>query len=234
MTLPASGPISLSQIAAEFGGTAPHSLSEYYGKAAGIPASGQISFSHFHGKTSKEWTFVGASSLQSGYTISFPTTAQAGDLAVWCGTVASSGTPPSGWTLIASGATLQAYKVCTGGETSATWQSVSGAVYATVLLFRPSGGGATLTGGATDSPIAPRTLVAGSTPSLIVAIGNRVSNLAWAPILPGTWNNVVNWTNQPALYVSWRFLSPGESTGSMQLDSTGKTARQTFGIFGIS
>ena len=52
MALPASGPISLSQIAAEFGGTAPHSLSEYYGKAAGIPAAGAISFSHFHGKTS--------------------------------------------------------------------------------------------------------------------------------------------------------------------------------------
>ena len=52
MPLPASGPISLSQIAAEFGGAMPHSLSEYYGKAAGIPASGQISFSQFHGKTS--------------------------------------------------------------------------------------------------------------------------------------------------------------------------------------
>ena len=51
MPLPATGPISLGQIAAEFGGTAPHSLSEYYGKAAGIPASGEISFSQFHGKT---------------------------------------------------------------------------------------------------------------------------------------------------------------------------------------
>jgi hypothetical protein len=31
MTLPSSGPISLGNLAAEFGGTAPHSLSEYYG-----------------------------------------------------------------------------------------------------------------------------------------------------------------------------------------------------------
>lgn len=42
MALQSSGQISLSQIAAEFGGSAPHSLSEYYGAASGVPASGQI------------------------------------------------------------------------------------------------------------------------------------------------------------------------------------------------
>ena len=30
MTLPSSGAITIAQIAAEFGGVAPHSLSEYY------------------------------------------------------------------------------------------------------------------------------------------------------------------------------------------------------------
>lgn len=52
MTLPSSGPLSMSQIAAEFGGTAPHSLSEYYGAAPGVPASGTIKYSDFYGKSS--------------------------------------------------------------------------------------------------------------------------------------------------------------------------------------
>ena len=51
MTLPTSGPISLLQIADEFGGTAPHSLSEYYAAADGIPASGPISMAQFYGKS---------------------------------------------------------------------------------------------------------------------------------------------------------------------------------------
>lgn len=40
-------PLTMLQIANRFGGTAPHSLSEYYGVAPGVPASGQISFSDF-------------------------------------------------------------------------------------------------------------------------------------------------------------------------------------------
>ena len=51
MALPSSGTISLSQIAAEFGGSAPHSLSEYYGAASGVPTSGAIDFADFHGKS---------------------------------------------------------------------------------------------------------------------------------------------------------------------------------------
>ena len=58
MTLQSSGAISLSNIAAEMGGSTPHSLSEYY-KGGGlvgnhsnnpnIPTSGAISFSNFYG-----------------------------------------------------------------------------------------------------------------------------------------------------------------------------------------
>lgn len=51
MALQSSGAISLADIAAEFGGAAPHAISEYYGAAAGIPSSGQISFSNFYGKS---------------------------------------------------------------------------------------------------------------------------------------------------------------------------------------
>ena len=54
--LAASGALSLGttagtdrSISAEFGGTVPHALSEYYGAASGVPASGTIDFSDFHG-----------------------------------------------------------------------------------------------------------------------------------------------------------------------------------------
>ena len=47
--MPSSGPISLADIAGEFGGSTPHSLSEYYGVASGVPASGAIDFADFYG-----------------------------------------------------------------------------------------------------------------------------------------------------------------------------------------
>ena len=50
MALQTSGAISIGDIATEFGGTAPHSLSEYYGAADGVPASGAISIKGFYGK----------------------------------------------------------------------------------------------------------------------------------------------------------------------------------------
>ena len=52
MALPSSGPLSIGDIAGEFGGVAPHALSEYYGAAAGVPASGTIAISDFYGTSS--------------------------------------------------------------------------------------------------------------------------------------------------------------------------------------
>ena len=52
MALPASGALSIGDIAGEFGGVAPHALSEYYGAAAGVPASGTIAISDFYGTSS--------------------------------------------------------------------------------------------------------------------------------------------------------------------------------------
>ena len=49
MPLQNSGPISLADIAGEFGGSTPHSMSEYYGASSGIPASGTISMNQFYG-----------------------------------------------------------------------------------------------------------------------------------------------------------------------------------------
>jgi len=51
MVLPTTGPLSFTAIVGEFGGTAPHSMNEYYAVATGIPASGTISFSDFYGKS---------------------------------------------------------------------------------------------------------------------------------------------------------------------------------------
>ena len=50
MVLQTSGSITISDITAEFGGTDPHSMSEYYASDEGIPANGPISFSDFYGK----------------------------------------------------------------------------------------------------------------------------------------------------------------------------------------
>ena len=56
--LASSGALSLGtsagtdrSISEEFGGSVPHALSEYYGAASGVPSSGTIDFSDFHGKS---------------------------------------------------------------------------------------------------------------------------------------------------------------------------------------
>ena len=49
MTIKSSGTLAISEIATEFGGSTPHALSEYSDAATGIPASGAIDFSDFHG-----------------------------------------------------------------------------------------------------------------------------------------------------------------------------------------
>ncbi len=180
------------------------------------------------------WEYIGAGALASGtgtVTVNLPATAQAGDLAVFCGSVGLSGSPPSGWTLIASGSSMQAYKVCTGGETSTTFTSSVTTGVGQILLFRPSGGAASLYDGQTDGPTANRTMSAGVSPSLIVAIGNYTGSLSWSPTLPGSWSVVQNYGTAPALYVAWRLMEPGESTGTMNLGGTG---RQTFGIWSIT
>jgi len=62
MTIASSGPLTLQDIANEFGGSTPHSLDEYYRGGAnvpahvntvGIPASGAISIGDFYGKAKR-------------------------------------------------------------------------------------------------------------------------------------------------------------------------------------
>lgn len=52
MALQNSGAISLADIAGEFGGSQPHSISEYYGADTGVPSSGTIDFADFYGTSS--------------------------------------------------------------------------------------------------------------------------------------------------------------------------------------
>ena len=75
MALQTSGAISMANIVAEFGGVGSDSISEYYVLAgmgvSGIPSSGSISFSHFHGKsknvTTSVWTPSGYNSTSYVY-----------------------------------------------------------------------------------------------------------------------------------------------------------------------
>ena len=94
MAIAASGAISLGtsagtdrSISAEFGGTTPHALSEYYGNGNAPASSGAISFSDFHG-TSAALTLVAhgylsnTSSNALSYSGSFSASCQAGDTVV--------------------------------------------------------------------------------------------------------------------------------------------------------
>ena len=85
--------------------------------------------------------------------------------------------------------------------------------------------------GQTNVPTANRTMSAGASPSVIVAISNTANTQTWSPTLPGSWSVVQNRSTSPALYVAWRLMEPGESTGTMKLGGSG---RQTFGIWGLS
>lgn len=71
MVLPLSGILSMQDIANEFGGTVPHSLSEYYRNGGlvtsnntGVPTSGQISIGDFYGGLNEvSYTAANAASL---------------------------------------------------------------------------------------------------------------------------------------------------------------------------
>ena len=80
MTLQSSGPISLANVQTEFGGSNPIGINEYYGVAAGVPASGTISLYDFYGKSaafaftayffgnqSADNQYTGNNNLDSGY-----------------------------------------------------------------------------------------------------------------------------------------------------------------------
>ena len=72
MGLQSSGPISLLDIANEFGGSTPHSLSEYYGVDVGIPSSGAISMSQFYDASNTPWAPTQSTTLTSSQSWTVP------------------------------------------------------------------------------------------------------------------------------------------------------------------
>lgn len=70
MALQSSGAISLANVQTEFGGSAPTSISEYYGADAGVPASGTISLSDFYGTSSYTPSYlVGTGSIFTDFSV---------------------------------------------------------------------------------------------------------------------------------------------------------------------
>ena len=58
MALQGSGAISYANLQSEFGGGHPITMSEYYGRASGIPGSGQISMNQFHGTVAVQYVSI--------------------------------------------------------------------------------------------------------------------------------------------------------------------------------
>jgi hypothetical protein len=110
MTLPVSGPLTLTDIQGEFGGDNPVSLSEYYaggdyvgagttGTYGAVPSSGRISIRDFYG-TSRSTTTVNYVSVQAGGV--FPTNVYltSADGIIWTNRTFPFGTS---WTWVARG-----------------------------------------------------------------------------------------------------------------------------------
>lgn len=163
MALQSSGLITLAQIQAEFGGSNPISLSEYYRNGTyvtsnntSVPTSGAISVSNFYGalKRVTSSSIVAVTNTSGDYTtVTLPTGLQVGDiLVVSRSSNSGSSSIPTGWTLIkfnfnGNGAfydwgSLLAYKVVTSTSESGTNVGTFGNGYsntgATVWAIRPN------------------------------------------------------------------------------------------------
>lgn len=197
------------------------------------------------GLAPKRWDYVGAGAISnnSAY-VAFPVSAEAGDLAVVVGSAASASSTPSGWSPMASGAPFHFYKVCAGGESSVTL-SVAG--YFIVTLFRPVGGVAYLDSGATTNVSGATTMTAPASASLMIAapsVSVPDSSSSWTYTLPTTdagninapGNHMVIATRsaQPQFAVVAANITPGASTGGMDVRYGSYTHRRTFGIWGIT
>lgn len=145
MTLQSSGAISINDIVGEFGGTAPHGLTEYYGAAPGIPTSGAISIGDFYGASNGPSSIALLSSVASKVISS---SAIAGDICVTYQTSSRTDNPngyPTGFTAIGtlamgSGDVTMAYKILDGSEAGTSWTGGIGGpyVFSATAVFRPN------------------------------------------------------------------------------------------------
>ena len=163
MALQSSGLITLAQIQAEFGGSNPISLSEYYRNGTyvtsnntSVPTSGAISVSNFYGAVKRvtSSSIVAVANTSGDYTtVTLPTGLQVGDiLVVSRSSYSGSSSIPTGWTLIkfqhngngifTDRGSLLAYKVVTSTSESGTNVGTFGNGYAdtgaTVWAIRPN------------------------------------------------------------------------------------------------
>lgn len=135
MALPGSGTLSLSDIQTEFGGSNPISLSEYYGVAAGVPASGTIAIDDFYGTSAStappEFIFYEAQTATGGsgtYTFNFPSVTAGKYICLLAFSDSGGVAVPTGYTnyttWASAGNSVQRYfmyKIAAGGETSVSF-----------------------------------------------------------------------------------------------------------------
>lgn len=160
MPLPTSGPISLAAIQAEFGGTNPISLSEYYaggglvptgttGTNGAVPSSGQISLWNFYGTSNSTIPIINISptvqsqSATSAFYTFLPVTVTVTNATVtgynW---IFSNADPGPTWT------------VPSGQGTATATPRVSGVVNTGITYYADFFCRITLLGGSTtDSPV---------------------------------------------------------------------------------
>lgn len=183
----------------------------------------------------KSLDLVGVGTLSTGSTIAFPSTAQAGDLAVVMGSSTGGGTTPSGWSKVHADSSRDAYKVCAGGETSVT-SPYSGGSFR-VFLLRPSGGAASLAdsrSGAAGTALSSMT-PSGSAYLISNCLSTTVAGVSFAaPSYPsgGTVQTNVGSPNPLLLYTVP--IDAGVATGSLNFTCTTSPNRQTHGLFQVT
>ena len=116
MPLQTSGAISLANIQAEFGGSNPISLSEYYGAASGIPSSGAISLGNFYGKSA----YTAISNVSASPNPSYNQASSSSFVTVTASSTATASNGTGSYTYSWSYVNGTTTNVTTSGTTSAT------------------------------------------------------------------------------------------------------------------
>ena len=119
MALPASGPISVNQVAVEFG--KPNYMSAFYGVTGGIPTSGPIALSQFYGKSNSSGKFwrMTVKAHSAGYALSLRE-------AKFALSVGGANQPPIGVVASSEDPTSTAAKLIDGNEASTYYSDTSG------------------------------------------------------------------------------------------------------------
>lgn len=171
---------------------------------------------------------VGITAYQQAATLTFPSVAQAGDLALLAAASTVVGYAPPGWSAVASGSSLVYYRICTGGEASVARPSSSGG--GVVALFRPVSGAIFRVSGTTQSPVVTTQLDGTASPGLLIAAGNSLSSAVLEAPAGMAVLHINEW-----LLVAAKYTMPGEKHPKLLVNSTPSgSSRQTFGLFGIS